>query len=119
MNYEDKIVKELENRRDQGGLFFQSGSLTATETVFNLYADFHFCTKGYKIINDGTHDLQIAHTIDEMHEYRFNLAPEIYQTVRPATLDVVPHTVRYNTKVIYRIALRSEQGTNFRLWTFW
>ena len=112
------ILKEAKDRRDEGGLFFNAGTATVAETIFDIFRDFGFLVKGYKVINDGAQVLQIAHIVVPETDIEFARASGRYQNI--LTTDVVPHEVHYNVKCIRKIAVRTTAGiSNYRLWVFW
>jgi hypothetical protein len=112
------ILKELKDRRDEGGLFFNAGTATVTETVFDIFRDFGFLVKGYKIINNGPQIIQVAHIVEAETDISFARAAGRYQNI--LATDVVPHEVHYNVKCIRKIAIRTTALTSdYRLWVYW
>lgn len=113
-----RILKQYLDRRDEGGLFFNAGTATVTEAIFDVFRDFGFLVKGYKVINDGAQVLQIAHIVAPETDISFARAAGRYQNI--LATDTIPHQVHYNVKCIRKIAIRTTAGSSaYRLWVFW
>jgi len=109
-----KVLKELQDRRDEGEYRYYEATATTTVTNYDFIRDFGFPVKGFMISNDGNVDIQAGymsytHLLDVPDEKLIT----IYATDGP-------YRDRNNTKTIRRILVQTAAGTSdYRLWVYW
>ena len=109
-----KVLKELQDRRDEGEYRYYEATASTTVTNYDFIRDFGFPIKGLMISNDGNADIQIGYM---SYKHLLDVPDEKLITIR--TTDG-PYRDRNNTKTIRRILVQTAAGTSdYRLWVYW